>query len=74
MAPLTLLIRCANATKYTVTVEDEGTVMDLKKAIEGQAQIPATEQRLIVAGKIMKDDQPLSSYGTNLKPVLQVTP
>lgn len=63
MAPLTLLIRCANATKYTVTVDSEGTVLDLKKAIEETSQIPAGEQRLIVAGKIMKDEQALSTYG-----------
>ncbi|EWM24518.1 ubiquitin family expressed [Nannochloropsis gaditana] len=62
MAPITVHIKCANAKKYSVSVEQDKRVSDLKFAIEAMSDIPATHQRLIHKGKVLKDEEGLATY------------
>jgi len=50
---------------FTVEIEEDQTVKALKEKIEalkGAKDYPATGQKLIYAGKILADDNPLSEY------------
>ena len=54
-------------TTYTqdineVTVKSDARVEDIMKAIESYSQIPAASQKLIFKGKILKPEEPISTY------------
>lgn len=50
--------------KFTVTVDVNGTVADLKAVVAEHSKVPVTDQRLIYKGKVLKDDKQLKSdYG-----------
>ena len=54
-------------TTYTqdineVTVKSDGKVADIMKEIEGYSKIPAASQKLIFKGKILKPEEPISTY------------
>ena len=38
-------------------------IADVKEAVATEASIPATEQRLIYKGQVLKDDRTVESYG-----------
>lgn len=38
-------------------------ISDVKQAVTTEASIPATEQRLIYKGQVLKDDRTVESYG-----------
>jgi len=59
-----LNIRLTSGAKHDITFEEnnESTIKDLKKSIEEQIDIPKEEQRLIYAGRIMKDFNTVKSY------------
>ncbi len=62
--PFSFHFRCSNATKFTVSVDPEGTTVgDFKERIAEEADVPAPNQRLIYRGRVLKDDQQLSFYG-----------
>lgn len=42
---------------------NQASVPDLKRNLEALTDIPVASQRLIYLGKVLKDDQTLSSYG-----------
>lgn len=53
----------AGGDKLEVDVELDKTVEELKQAIEAKGcSIPATEQRLVWRGQILKDERTLESY------------
>ncbi|XP_022727357.1 ubiquitin domain-containing protein DSK2a-like isoform X2 [Durio zibethinus] len=56
-------IRCSNGTKFTVRTSLESTVGSFKAVLAQNCDVPATQQRLIYKGRILKDDQTLQSYG-----------
>lgn len=68
MSDLTIHIKCSNDTKVSVTVSPTATIADLKKLVESAIEstsvgpIPADSQRLIYAGRVLKDDQTVESY------------
>ncbi|KAJ2286257.1 hypothetical protein IWW55_007024, partial [Coemansia sp. RSA 2706] len=56
-------IKSSGDSKITVEVELEQTVQRLKEQISEQlAETPANCQRLIYAGKILKDEEKLATY------------
>jgi ubiquilin len=64
MAPISLTIRLANSKRHTLSVDEGASVNELKEAIAAsELQIPASEQRLIFKGKVLKDDTLLNTYG-----------
>ena len=63
-----LHIKCSNDTKVTVDCTPETTIAALKSSIEAEVAstplgpIPADAQRLIYAGRVLKDDETVASY------------
>ncbi|XP_033214500.1 UV excision repair protein RAD23 homolog A [Belonocnema kinseyi] len=57
---------------FTVEIEPSKTVKDLKAKIEAQKGLPAQHQRLIYAGKILIDEQPLTEYNIDEKKFIVV--
>lgn len=58
---------------YTVTVDSGATILELKKEVEKASTVPVDEQRLIYAGHILKDEETVQKYGTQLLYQLIVT-
>jgi ubiquilin len=58
-----LTIKGAGNRVFTVEVDDSGTVLDLKKAIQESQTDITGNVRLIYSGKLLADAQTLSSYG-----------
>lgn len=62
--PITITIKAPSQEKVTVTIVPTETVAALKTSISSQlSDTPPESQRLIYSGKVLKDDQILSSYG-----------
>lgn len=57
---------------FTVEIEPSKTVKDLKEKIEAQKGLPAQHQKLIYAGKILTDEQPLTEYNIDEKKFIVV--
>ncbi|XP_009373398.2 ubiquitin domain-containing protein DSK2a [Pyrus x bretschneideri] len=56
-------IRCSNGSKFLVRASLDSTVGAFKEVLAQNCDIPADQQRLIYKGRILKDDQTLTSYG-----------
>ncbi|KAG4993698.1 hypothetical protein GLYMA_11G084700v4 [Glycine max] len=56
-------IRCSNGSKFSVQIGLDSTVRSFKEAVAHNCDISSDQQRLIYKGRILKDDQPLQSYG-----------
>ncbi|KAG7664826.1 uncharacterized protein J8A68_001643 [[Candida] subhashii] len=60
---ITITIKSTGDKKYEVTFDPSITVLELKELIAQQApDIPASRQRLIYSGKVLKDNETVSSY------------
>lgn len=57
---------------FKVEIDSSETVKELKKHIETQEGFPAEHQKLIYAGKILKDDKPLKEYHIDEKKFIVV--
>ncbi|XP_014217304.1 UV excision repair protein RAD23 homolog B isoform X1 [Copidosoma floridanum] len=57
---------------FTIEIESSQTVKELKDKIETQKGFPALYQKLIYAGKILVDEQPLSEYNIDEKKFIVV--
>jgi ubiquilin len=57
-------IRCSNGNKFSVQTELNATVRAFKATVASKCDVPAEQQRLIYKGRILKDEQTLSTYGT----------
>eukprot|EP00741_Cyanophora_paradoxa_P006092 tig00000983_g5907.t1 len=62
MAPITLQVKSSTGAKFTVEVEPSETISALKTTLEQKSEIPASQQRLIYRGRILKDDLTIESY------------
>ncbi|KAG5463882.1 hypothetical protein LSCM1_00055 [Leishmania martiniquensis] len=61
---MTITIKLANGNQHTVDVSDYNiTVAQLKKQIAETLEIPPEEQRIILRGKVLKDEGILSAVG-----------
>jgi len=63
-ATVTFHVKSAGGQKYTLTVPLSMTTIDLKNklASEEYANVPASAQRLIYSGKVLKDHETLASH------------
>jgi ubiquilin len=61
---VTFHVKSAGAAKYTLTLPLSTTAIDLKNklATEEYANVPASAQRLIYSGKVLKDGDTLASH------------
>lgn len=62
--PLTFKVRASNEAKYTITISSSATVSALKEKLSSKdfADLPVERQRLIYAGRVLKDPDTLGSY------------
>lgn len=63
-AELTFKVKSSGDKTHTVTIAETATVMELKTKLAGEdfENIPADRQRLIYSGRVMKNDEALSTY------------
>ncbi|XP_039069661.1 ubiquitin domain-containing protein DSK2b-like [Hibiscus syriacus] len=60
---VTVDISCSPASKFSVQIKLDSTVLSFKALLARNCDIPADQQCLIYKGRILKDDQTLQSYG-----------
>lgn len=58
-------IKCSNGQKYHVDLDTSKSVLEFKQQLEQITGIPVDKQRLIVAGRVLKDSQPIAEYSTS---------
>lgn len=68
LMPFTIHVKIAAGAKVSIEVDVEDTVELLKDKLSSKAEVPSVEQRLIHKGKILKNEQKLSSYGEQSPP------
>ncbi|KAF9579922.1 hypothetical protein BGW38_003615 [Lunasporangiospora selenospora] len=56
-------IKSLKSGQWTVNVSSQGTIADLKQALQTEAGIQANTQRLVLKGKALVDNKTLSEYG-----------
>lgn len=61
---VTFNVKASNESKYVLTVPQSMTVLDLKNKLASSeyADIPASRQRLIYSGRVLKDVETVGSY------------
>lgn len=61
---VTFFIKSAGNAKYTITLPLSATTLELKNKLSTSeyANVPATSQRLIYSGRVLKDEDALSVY------------
>ncbi|KAI1074889.1 hypothetical protein F5B20DRAFT_562188 [Whalleya microplaca] len=61
---ITFKVKTSGDTQHTITMAETATVTDLKNKLAGAdlENIPVERQRLIYSGRVMKNDEPLSTY------------
>ena len=58
-----LNVKCSNGKTLNLDIDGASTVLELKEAISAEdGNPPATQQRLIYSGKVLKDPETLDSY------------
>ena len=63
MTDITIKIKATYTQELkSVTVKSDGKVEDIMKEIEKYSNIPPSDQKLIFKGKILKPEEPLSTY------------
>lgn len=62
MSEISLTIKCSNADKVIVSISPSASVLELKEKISEALSVPATSQRLIYKGRVLKDDLGLDFY------------
>lgn len=61
---ITFKVKTSSESTHSVTMNDTATVLDLKTKLAGEdfENIPVDRQRLIYSGRVMKNDDALSTY------------
>lgn len=61
---VTFKVKTSGDKQHTITMAETATVSDLKKKLAGAEfeDIPIDRQRLIYSGRVMKNEEPLSTY------------
>lgn len=63
-AQITFKVKTSSEGNHTITMSESATVLDLKNKLAGDdyEKVPAERQRLIYSGRVMKNEEPLSTY------------
>jgi ubiquilin len=61
---VTFKIKTSGDGSHTITMSESASVLDLKNLLAGDEyeKIPASRQRLIYSGRVLKDEEPLRTY------------
>jgi ubiquilin len=62
MPEITLNIKLVNAKKLSLLIDSTTVVSSLKANVEQLFQVPVAQQKLVFRGRILKNDQTISSY------------
>ena len=74
MSSITLVIKpTAGGDRLSVEVQLENTVERLKEVIQEKHSVPASEQRLIYKGQVLKDEKTVTSYGESAQILCRMT-
>lgn len=65
-------VKALKTGEWTVTVAAQGTIANLKEALQAKSGIEAGAQRLVLKGKALVDNKPLSEYGINTGSVVHL--
>uniref|UniRef100_K3WIJ7 UV excision repair protein RAD23 n=1 Tax=Globisporangium ultimum (strain ATCC 200006 / CBS 805.95 / DAOM BR144) TaxID=431595 RepID=K3WIJ7_GLOUD len=57
-----LTVKTLQGVAFSIDAEPTDTVASVKATIEAQQSFPVSQQKLIHAGKVLKDESPLSEY------------
>ncbi|XP_044758811.1 ubiquitin-like protein 4A [Coccinella septempunctata] len=57
-----IMVKCLKGGNCLADVDANTTIAELKKKIETDINIPAPQQTLVLSGKTLQDDKPLSFY------------
>jgi ubiquilin len=60
---LVLQIKRTDNSQFSVEVETDSSVLELKEKLSSRADISIPQQRLVYKGQVLKDEQALRSYG-----------
>ncbi|KAF9945518.1 hypothetical protein BGZ70_003766 [Mortierella alpina] len=63
MIDIQVTIKSLKSGQWTVDVSAQGTIADLKEALQAKAGIDASSQRLVLKGKALLDNKSLEEYG-----------
>lgn len=63
-AQVTFKVKTSGDSNHTITMAESATVLELKTKLAGAdfENIPVERQRLIYSGRVMKNEEPLSTY------------
>lgn len=63
-AQITFKVKTGGDKSHTLTMAETATVLELKNKLAGEdfENVPAERQRLIYSGRVMKNDDPISTY------------
>lgn len=63
-AQITFKVKASGDSSHVITISEAATVLDLKTKLAGEAyeNVPVERQRLIYSGRVMKNDDALSTY------------
>ena len=64
-----LTVRTVSGQNYSLTIELSATVAQAKEKLVESTGVPVEQQRLIYKGRVLKDEETLSSYGTVTLPL-----
>ncbi|KAI1137288.1 hypothetical protein F5Y05DRAFT_84654 [Hypoxylon sp. FL0543] len=61
---ITFKVKTSGSSQHTITMPESATVADLKNKLAGAEfeNIPLERQRLIYSGRVLKNEEPLSTY------------
>lgn len=61
---LSFKVKTSSDGNHSITIAETATVLDLKDKLAGAdyENVPADRQRLIYSGRVMKNEEPLSTY------------
>ncbi|WRT66922.1 uncharacterized protein IL334_003887 [Kwoniella shivajii] len=62
MSEITITVKGPSELKLSITISPEKTVADLKESISAQSDVEKERQRLIYSGKVLKDEDAISTY------------
>jgi ubiquilin len=62
MSEIQINVKGPSELKLQITINTDKTVLELKQAIAEKADVPADRQRLIYSGRVLKDEEVLSTY------------